>query len=180
MSQEFHRQFFNVFVECGSNVSCKIHVTLPAVNTNPFGFEKLFTIAGFNEWLCSTNSTHIGIILYSVWAKINYLGPKLKTPSRSYDATVTHCRQKLGTTSKHPASRNDKTITLYDELIRGDHEGKLSIDHKSTLLECDATGEVVEQQYQGAWFMLDNVYLAWSTTIPPMNHDVACNGIRFS
>ena len=75
----------------------------------------------------------------AVWAKINHLGPKLKTPSHSRNATVTHCLQMLGTTSGHPATWNDKTIILCDELIRGVHEGKLFDDGEFILLECDAS-----------------------------------------
>ena len=45
----------------------------------------------------------------------------------------------LGTTSGHPATWNDKTIILCDELIRGVHEGKLIDDCEFILLECDAS-----------------------------------------
>ena len=75
---------------------------------------------------------------------------------------------------------NDKTIILYDELIRGVHEGKWFNDYKFILLEYDAAGEFADQKYQGAWFMVDNVYFAWSTTIPPMKYAVTYKCIRFS
>ena len=90
MSRECHRQFFYMFIEYGSTVLCKTHVTLPALNTDPLEFEKLFIMAGFNGYLGSSDATHIGILSCAVWAKINHLGPKLKTPSRSHDTTVTH------------------------------------------------------------------------------------------
>ena len=65
-------------------------------------------------------------------------------------------------------------------MIRGVHEGKLFNDYKFNLLEYDAAGEVVEIKYQGAWFMVDNGYLAWSTTIPPMKHAVTYKCIPLS
>ena len=53
-------------------------------------------------------------------------------------------------------------------------------DHKFTLLEHDAAVEVVEQQHQGAWFMVDNGHLKWSTTTPQMIHAVTQKCILFS
>ena len=41
-------------------------------------------------------------------------------------------------------------------------------------------GIVEEICYQGAWFIVDNGYLNWSTTIPPMKHPVTYEEIRFS
>ena len=127
-----------------------MHVTLPTLNTDQFEFEKPFVMAGFNRCLGSSDATHVGMLSCAVWTQINHLGPKLKTTSCSCDATVTHCRKILGTEFGHPPTWNDKTIILRNELIRGAHEGKLFNDHKFTLLECDAAGEVVEQQHQSA------------------------------
>ena len=84
----------------------------------------MFVMTGFNECLGSTDEIHVGMLSCSVWAKINYVGHELKTSSRSCDATVTHVRQTLGTTSRHPATWNDKPIISCDKLIRGVHEGK--------------------------------------------------------
>ena len=63
----------------------------------------------------------------AVLAQISHLKHKMKIPLRTYKATVTHCRQILGSTSGNPATWNDKTIVLYNELIRGAHEDKLSM-----------------------------------------------------
>ena len=135
-----------MFVDHGSTVLHKTHVTLPSVNADPFEFEKLFIMDGFNACLRSTDATYIGMVSCAVWKKINQLGPKLNTPSSSHNETVTYFRKMLGTTSRHHAKWNDKIIVLRDELIRGAHEGKLFNDKKFTLLECDEAGEVVEQQ----------------------------------
>jgi len=42
ISRECHRQFFKIFLQYGSTVLYQIHVTLPALNTDPSEFEKLF------------------------------------------------------------------------------------------------------------------------------------------
>ena len=137
-------------------------------------------MAGFNGCLGSSHANRVGMLLCAIWAQIHHLGHKLKIPSRTYNATVTHCRQILGSASGNPAKRNDKTIILYDELIRGVHEDKLFNDYKVILLKYDATGEVVKIKYHGTWLMVDNGYLAWSTNIPPMKHTVTYKCIRFS
>ena len=78
-----------MFAEHESTVLCETRITLPAVNADTFEFEKLLIMDGFNRYLGSTDSTHIGMLLCAFWVKINHLGPKLKMPSRSYDGTVT-------------------------------------------------------------------------------------------
>ena len=180
ISRESHRQFFNVFIEYGSTVLYDRHVTSPATNTDVSVFEELFNIAGYNGCIGSSDATHVGMLSCPVWSRINHLGHKLNIPSRTYNATVTHCRQILGTTSGHPATWNDKTIILYDEFVRGIHEGVLFEDNEFTLFEYDALGNIVEVKYQGVWIMVDNGYLDWSTTMPPMKHGVTYKCIRFS
>ena len=88
---------------------------------------------GFNGCLGSLDETHVGMISCAVWAQGNHLVPKLKTPSRAYDASVTYCRQKLGSKYGHLTVCNDKTIFLCAGLIRGAHEVKLFNDYEFTL-----------------------------------------------
>ena len=120
--------FFNILIQCGRTILHKMHVTLPALNTDPFEFRKLFIMAVLNGCLGSSDATHVGMLSCTFWAQINHIAPKLKTPSRLNNATVTHFRQTLGTTSGHPVTWNDKTIISCNELIRGAHEGKLFDD----------------------------------------------------
>lgn len=54
----------------------------------------------------------------AVWAQINHFDHKLNISSRTYNATVTHYRQIIGTTSGHPATWNAKIIILYDAFLR--------------------------------------------------------------
>ena len=111
-----------------------MHVTLHVLKNDPFEFEKLFAMAGFNGCLGSSDATHVGMLSCSIWAQINHKGTKIKTPSRACNATATHCRETFGTLSGYPVTWNDKTITLHDELIRGAYDSKLFNDHKFTLL----------------------------------------------
>ena len=180
ISAECHRQFLNVFLVYGSTVLYNLHVTSPAFNTDVSEFEKLFALAGYNGCIGESDGTHVGMLSCASWATIAHLGPKLNIPSRSYNATVTHCRQILGTTCGHPSTWNDKSIILYDDLVGGVHDGKYFCDHEFTLLEHDKSGNIVEIKYAGVWFMVDNGYLNWSTTIPPIKNAVTYKSIRFS
>ena len=94
--------------------------------------------------------------------------------------TVTHWQQILGSTSVHPATWNDKTIVLYDEFVRGVNNGEIFYENEFTLLEYDKNYNVIEVEYKGAWFMLDNGYLSWSCTVPPVKDGVTYKYIRFS
>ena len=83
------------------------------------------------------------------WATHNHTGHKLNFPSRTYNTTVTHWRQILGTTSGHPCTWNDKTVVLYDELICGVNDGINVSDYEFTLFEYDDNNNIIEVPYSG-------------------------------
>ena len=79
----------------------------------------------------------------------------------------------------HPGTWNDKSLILFDDLIKNIHEGKLLADKEFELLKLDKEGNVVENTYIGVWFLVDNGYLDWSTTVPPMKNSLTFEEIRF-
>ena len=180
ISGEVHRNFFSIFLEYGSTVLYQKHIIDPASKMDTSLLEKLFKLAGLNGCLGSGDGTHVGMQQCPSWAMINHKGFKLAIPSRNYNATVTHYHQILGTTCGHPGTWNDKTLVLFDELIRGVHEGKLYADHEFELYELDSDNNQIQVTYQGAWFIVDNGYLDWSCTVPPMKHPITYEEIRFS
>ena len=91
----------------------------------------------------STDATHVGVLSCANWVAYNHLGHKLSVPSRTYNATVTHWRQIIGSTCGHPATWNDKTIILYDDLVRGVNDGVIFEDNEFTLLEYDTNKNIV-------------------------------------
>ena len=180
ISVEVHRQFLMAFIEYGSTVLYQKYV-LNSLNTvDTARIEKIFRLAGFNGAMGSSDGTHIGMLCCPSWAFHNHKGFKLAMPSRNYNATVTHWKQILGTTCGHPGTWNDKSLILFDELIQGVHEGKLMDKEEFKLFELNKDGIVEEVTYQGAWFIVDNGYLNWSTTVPPMKHPITYEEIRFS
>jgi hypothetical protein len=48
------------------------------------------------------------------------------------------------------------------------------------LYDIDNDGDVVKQKYSGAWIIVDNGYLNWATTVPPMKASCKRPEIRFS
>ena len=156
------------------------HVVIPATTTDAKEWEGLFKLSGFNGCIGSTDATHIGMLKCSNWASINHKGHKLNIPSRTYNTTVTHTRQILATTFGHPATWNDKTVILYDNLVQKVNNGQLYNDYEFKLLEKNNDGDIVEVRYRGVWFITDNGYLSWSCTVPPIKNGSSYKEIRFS
>ena len=69
------------------------------------------------------------------WATIHHKGHKLNIPSRSCNIIVSHSLQILYSTSRHPSTWNDKSIILYDTLVRGVHTGEIYLDCEFELLK---------------------------------------------
>ena len=180
ISGEIHRVFFQSFIEYGSTVLYEKYVLSPLKTIDMSSIEHLFNIGGLNGCHGSSDGTHIGLLSCPSWAFNNHKGFKLAIPSRNYNATATHWRQIMGTTFGHPGTWNDKTLILFDDLIKSVHEGKLMKDNEFELLELDNDGNIVTIKYSGVWFLVDNGYLDWSTTVPPMKDPISFEEIRFS
>ena len=79
--------------------------------------------------------------------------------------TVAHTCQMLGSACGYPATHNDKTLIMFDELVSNVN---------------DKNSEVLEVTYNGVWFMVDNVYMSWSCTVPSLKDGASYKVIRFS
>ena len=89
--------------------------------------------------------------------------------SRTYNATVSHRRRILSSTSgQHPSRWNDNTLILYDDFVVGLKEGTILEDYEFNLYEYgDNDTDIITVRYKGVWLIVDNGYLNWSVTIPP-------------
>ena len=138
-------------------------------------------MAGFNGCIGSSDAAHVGMISYTYWAHIMHKkGFKLNMPSRTYNATASHSRKILGTTSGHPATSNDKPLLLFDPLICNVNNGVIPNDFEFMLYERNSDGTIVEVTYKCVWFMVDSGYLSWSCTVPPIKYGTIYEEIRFS
>ena len=100
------------------------------------------------------------------WATLQHKGHKLNIPPRSYNITVSHSRQVLYSTSGNPLTWNNKSIVLYDTLVRGVHDGEIHSDYDFELLDYNENNDVVKVICKEVWFIVDNGYLSWSCNVP--------------
>ena len=138
-----------------------------------------YTMAGFPGCIGSADATHI--TLEKCWAKLGNMhkGGKSAHTTRAFNITVNHRRRILYSTKGYPGRWNDKTLVQYDRLLRGIRDGSLLEDLDFKLYE-EANGDIQVHLYRGPWVMVDNGYLSWSTTIPPMKEPFTFGDLRWS
>ena len=90
--------------------------------------------------------------------------------------TVNHRRRIMYTTCGHPGRWNDRTIQLYDKFAMDLFNGELYSDMSYTL----NYDEDRVTNHTGAWIIVDNGYLPWSTMIPPLKGYTSMAEYRFS
>jgi hypothetical protein len=169
ISEEVHRCFFHVFIKFGSTKLFKEYVIPPNdSNHGAAQHQHEYNIAGCHGAIGSTDAVHIMSERISYKLRNQHIGFKMSHTARTYNVTVNHRRRILCTTDGHPATWNDKTLVLFDEFVRGIHDGKILENLEFELFELNEKGEAVAAKYQGCWLLVDNGYLNWSTTIPPM------------
>ena len=113
----------------------------------------------------------------------------MSSTARTYNLAVNHRRQILHSTTGHPGRWNDKTLVRFDsfmsELWNGAFDSTMSFELKTNPVA--AIGTQVNEQpavdartIKGAFVIVDNGYLNWSTTVPPIKHSCNRSEIRFS
>ena len=139
-----------------------------------------FLMAGFPGCIGSTGASHIIMEVCTYRLRQMHLGYKLAHSARTYNMTVNYCCRILSTTKGHPARFNDKILVLFDDLINQLHDGKFDDVHKFTLMAFNREGEIIEFKYKGFYVIVDNGYLNWSVTVPPLKETNHRSEIRFS
>ena len=165
ISVEVRYEFFCEFIDYGSTYLCNKYALQPASDANVSVFEKVFAIVGFNGCIGSTDRTHASLLSCPSWASISYKGHTLPTPSRNYNATVTHSRQIFRTTCRRPGSWNVKTMILFSKLICSVNKDELYSNNEFKLIELDKDKKEVEVTYEGVSLIVSNGYLNWSCTV---------------
>ena len=168
IGQESMRRFLHTFLKFGSTVLYQRYVLTPSCAEEAFEHMAEYTDAGFPGAVGSTDATHIILERVPNKHRQSHLGFKSTHTARAYNNTVNHRRQILATTAGYPARWNDKTLATFDPFMQGLHEGKILDDVYFNLYADNDLGEVVTQRYCGGWLLVDNGYLARSTTVPPI------------
>ena len=180
ISAEVHRIFFHKSLDYGVEILYPRFVKYPTTSQEGLTHSLEFNKAGMHGAIGSMDACHITIEKCSHRLKQNHLGGKSKLTCRSYNLTCNHRRQILHTTPGHPARWNDKTIVLYDSLAKGLKNGTIMQDNIFELFERSDTNEIVTKKYRGAWLVVDNGYLNWGVTIPPMKNTMFISETRWS
>jgi hypothetical protein len=131
------------------------------------GLLALLTPLTYSWSVCHTS------IAKSIWA----LSPHTL---QGHTMTVNHRQRILACTEGSPARWNDMTLATFDPFMQGLHEGRILQDVLFSLYAYNSDGEAVQQRYRGGWLLVDNGYLARSTTVPPFKTTNSRAEIRFS
>jgi len=142
--------------------------------------------AGFPGCIGSMDATHIEHCRISYNCRQAHLSFKLPFTARTYNIVTNHRRRIIGTTEGHPARWNDKSLVKFDEIAMDLHEGKGIM--KDLEFELYDYGEndnnhqvsVKKVKYRGAWMLVDNGYMNWGVTVPPMKSTRTKAQWRFS
>ena len=100
--------------------------------------------------------------------------------SKNLHVTVNHRRRILGTTKGHPAWFNDKSLILFDDFVQMVRNDRFETSHTFTLKDFDSNGNIIDVKYRGCYLLVDNGYLSWSCTVPPLKECTRRSEARFS
>jgi hypothetical protein len=164
----------------GSTVLFSKYVITPSTAEEARTHMHEMALAGFPGCPCSTDATHISMDRCSNSLQNLHKIPKLHLPARTYNLSSNHRRFILYTTSGHPSKWNDKTLQIFDGFMKSIHDGSLMGDVIFELDDKDKEGNDIKVKYKGAWQIVDNGYMPWSTCVPPLKHNYYSADQRWS
>ena len=180
ISEEVIRVFFHAFLWFGSTTLYQAWVVAPKTAHDAATHTQDYSKAGLPGCVGSCDATHIVFEKVEYRLRQSHLGFKSSHTARTYNITVNNRQRILATTTGHPARWNDKTLVLFDGFVVSLSEGRVLNDAEFELYERSADGSIVSIKYKGAWLIVDNGYLNWPTTVPPMKSSCLRTEIRFS
>ncbi|KAI2499473.1 Plant transposon protein [Fragilaria crotonensis] len=187
ITRDVHQKFFHQFVKFGATVLYPLYVSAPQTVEALRDCEKEYNIAGFPGCIGSNDATNIPLEKVCVLLRQAHLGFKSKSTMRTYNLTCNHRCQILHTTAGHPGRWNDKTLIRFDtfmsELRDGALNDKMDFELRTRQGMADGgedEGEERTLKLEGAYVIVDNGYLEWSTTVPPMKTSCNRSELRFS
>ena len=180
IDEETHRQFFHCFIKWGAEILYKNYVQVPASSEDARSPE--FEAAGMRGCIGSMDATHVLAERIFHDLKQEHTARKLHGTARTYNIVTNHRRKILCTTKGHPARWNDMTLVKYDELATTLRYGRDDVldNFPFKLLQRTSDGQVTEVEYRGAWLLVDNGYLNWSCTVPPIKTSGSLARLQFS
>ena len=180
IAHETIRSFIHKFIYFGSTTLFSEYVITPSTTEQLTHSSTEFQLAGLPGCIGSTDATHIVMECCSFRLRQLHLGYKKTHTSQTYNLTVNHRRRILSTTTGHPARFNDQSLILFDEYINKIKGGLYDDKMQFEFYDFDKNGKVILVKYRGCFVIVDNGYLNWSVTVPPIKTTDICTEIRFS
>ena len=165
INEEVQWSFFHKFIAFGAEVLFPKHVTLPETLQELEKCEHPYRIAGFPGCIGSSDATHIRLERVAAGIRQEHCGWKLVETARTFNVTVDHSRQILSSTTGHPARWSDATLARLDPMFDRLNSG----DFNNFSFELDRRDDE-PISINGAYVLVDNGYVNWSTIIPPMKN----------
>ena len=182
ISEEVIRIFFHQFIAWGSEFLYTEHVRPPVSFEEAQNTLEEYKLAGFTGCVGSMDASHVEHSRITYRHRQAHLSFKLPFTARTYNLICNHRRKIFCTTDGHPARWNDKSLVRFDKLATALHEGTHPLCN--LVFELYAKGEngqePVKQKYKGGWLLVDNGYLNWGVTIPPLKQTATIPEWRFS
>ena len=116
-------------------------------------------MAGLPGCVGSTDATHVVIERCAYRLRNQHLGGKDSHTTKAFQITVDHKRRILASTPGLPGRWNDKTVVRFDDFVVDLHQGRILND-----VEYVVDGTLM----RGAYLLVDNGYLRWPETVPPI------------
>ena len=138
-----------------------------------------FKLAGMPGACASSDATSIVHEMCLHRIQQMHKGFKSKQPTQTYNLTVNHRREILGTTTGQPGAFNDKTVVLFNDFVTEIKSGSILDDYEFQLLGRHSE-KVVPIKYRGVWIVVDNGCHNWSITVPPFSNSCCYDEIRWS
>jgi hypothetical protein len=179
ISEEVIRSFFHQFIAFGANCLFPKYVCVPNL-TDIHTTVQEYSLAGFAGCVGSMDASHVEHSRISYKHRQAHLSFKLPFTARTYNLVCNHRRRIFCTTEGHPARWNDKSLVRFDLLAAALHEGSSALcDLEFELYAYDGE-EVIKEKYKGGWLLVDNGYLNWGVTVPPLKESNTMAEWRFS
>ena len=177
---DVHCAFFHNFVDFGSTTLYSMHVLAPVNLAEAQSNMAEYTDAGFPGCVGASECTHITTERCEYNLENNHLSAKIRHTTCTFNLTCNHRRRILHTTRGGPGCWNDMTMVRFDTFLTDIRAGKILADNEFELLSYDKEGKVVTVWYNCVYVIVDNGYLAWSCTVPPLSVTNKINKTRWS
>lgn len=176
VSEELHRVFFKAFCKACRKYLYPKWVKRPETAEEIADCMSEFVEAGFNGCIGSADVTHVIIEKCHARLKNQNLGAKDSHTTRAFQIVVNHRRQIIASTVGFPGRWNDKTVVRFDGFVTDVQRGLYLKNNKFTL----KNSEGKDENYRGAWILVDGGYLNWASLICPFKDTISIKEQRWS